>query len=67
MKFSWFVAKVLTQLHEGYGWAAPWSHMEQNMGALDIMEVEYQKEVREDIHDWTSRVESTALKVNTEN
>jgi hypothetical protein len=67
MKFSQFVARVLTQLHEGYGWAAPWRHLEDRLALLDIINDEYQKESREDAPDWQGRVESTALKVNTEN
>lgn len=64
MKFSAFVTRVMLQLHVGYGWAAPWKHIEHNLGVLDIMHREYQKEIGEDVLEWKARIESTALQCN---
>lgn len=68
MKFSAFVTRVMLQLHVGYGWAAPWSHMEHRLGVLDIMHNEYQKEIGEgdELEEWTARIESTALQCSKE-
>lgn len=66
MKFSAFVTRVLLQLHLGYGWAVPWKHIEHNLGVLDIMHNEYQKEIEEGAPDWKGRIESTALQCNKE-
>ncbi len=64
MKFSAFVARVMLQLHVGYGWDVPWKHIEHNLRVFDIMYSEYQKEIGEgdELEEWTARVESTALK-----
>ena len=69
MKFSDFVTRVLKQLHTGYGWAAPWAHIEHNLGVLDIIQTEWVHECNDDLSvsevHWTARVESTALKCNS--
>jgi hypothetical protein len=66
MKFSDFTAKVLTQLHDGYGWATPWNTIENRMGALDIIHDAYGRGVSDAVDsrpDWKGWVEQAALSI----
>ena len=66
MKFSDFTAKVLNQLHNGYGWASPWSAIENRMGALDIIHDAYGRGVSDAVDsrpDWKGWVEQAVLSI----
>lgn len=70
MKFSDFTAKVLNQLHDGYGWASPWNTIENRMGALDIIHDAYGRGVSDAavlseqmLLDWKGWVEQAALSI----
>jgi|SaaInlV_165m_DNA_2_1040747.scaffolds.fasta_scaffold118855_2 hypothetical protein len=54
-----------SRLNAGYGWKAPWSHLQNRSQIFDVLHDEYQKEIREESPDWQGRVESTASLVDS--